>query len=113
MIITLFSALNTNLLCTYWTGSNSVVVASNQLIQIVSAGQVEYNAQNFLGRVLKLVKDGREALDMAQAITGQSRNEIMNDALEWYLPQIGTQEEEKRAGLLKEFRKKFPVKVNG
>lgn len=52
----------------------------------------------------------REALDMAQAITGKSRNELINDALEWYLPSIATQEEENRVKLLKEFREKFPVK---
>lgn len=57
----------------------------------------------------------KEALDMAQKITGKSRNELINDALEWYLPQIATEQENKRVELLKEFRKKFPVKkgLNG
>lgn len=52
----------------------------------------------------------REGLDLAAAITGKSFNDIVNDALEWYLPQIATQEEENRVKLLKEFREKFPVK---
>ncbi len=51
----------------------------------------------------------REALDMAAELTGKSMNEIINDAVEWYLPQIGTDQEENRLKLLKEFKKRFPA----